>query len=210
MEITTPVQQWVFILLPKPSNNIYDTLKTINKQTMALGWARKFADVTFLGTSQSDHPMKNMVDREKMKSATEYAMKKSIRVGEKIPFRMVEGVTPMVTEGGMGLILESPFLKHLSLALGFKTNDMFFLVLSAAPQGKKWDDAMIRRGVRMIEDPEDGQFHCNMNPSQWSIGVINTKNPDMIHSLYDMEPIIAESYIKVEMERQMAQNPNIV
>jgi len=203
MEINTKEQKWVFVLLPKPSNTIYDTLKSINKQTMALGWARKFADVTFLGISPSDHPTKNIMDREKLRAAVEFSMKKSLKPAEKIPFRMVEGVTPMVSEGGMGLILESPFMKHLAMALGFKANDMFFLVLSAAPPGKKWDEAIIRRGVRMVEDPEDGQFHCNMNPSQWYIGVINTSNPDMYYCLYDLEPLIAEVYVKVEMERQM-------
>jgi hypothetical protein len=195
--------QWVFILLPKPSNGIYDTLKGINKQTLALGWAKKFADLTFLGASHTDLPMKNMIDREKLMRGIDYAMKKTIKVGEDIPFRVIEGVTPMVSEAGMGLILESPFLKYLSDALGFKTHDMFFLVLSAAPPGKKWSEETVRAGVRMIEDPEDGQFHCSMNPSQWSIGVINTKNTDMIYALYDLENVIAESYIKIEMERQL-------
>ena len=196
--------QWVFVLVPKITNIFYDTLKKINKQTMELGWARKFADLTFIGSANTDIPLKNIIDREKLKQAAEYAMKRSIRIGEAVPFRVVEGVTPMVSEEGMGLILESPFLKHLSGALGFKTNNMFFLVLSAPPPGEKWSSELVRTGVRMVEDPEDGQFHCNMNPSQWSIGVINTKIPDLMYALFDLENIIPETYIKLEMERQIS------
>lgn len=196
--------QWVFVLVPNVTNVFYDTLKKINRQTTELGWARKFAYITFIGSSNTDIPLGNVVDREKLKQAAEYAMKRSIRIGEAVPFRVVEGVTPMVSEEGMGLILDSPFLKHLSEALGFKTNNMFFLVLSAPPPGEKWSQELVRTGVRMVEDPEDGQFHCNMNPSQWSIGVINTKIPDLIYALLDLENIIPETYIKLEMERQIS------
>lgn len=195
--------QWVFVLVPKVTNSFYDTLKKINKQTTELGWARKFTDLTFIGTSTTDFPLNNIVNREKLKQATEYAMKRSTRPGEQVPFRVVEGVTPMVSEEGMGLILESPFLKHLSTALGFKTNHMFFLVLSAPPPGEKWSTEIVRTGVRIVEDPEDGQFHCNIHPSQWSIGVINTKIPDLLYALFDLENIIPEIYIKTEMERQI-------
>lgn len=196
--------QWVFVLLPNVTNSIYDTLRKINKQTMDLGWAKKFADLTFIGSSHTDIPYKNILDREKLKKAVEYAMKRSLRIGEEVPFRIVEGVTPMVGEEGMGLILESPFMKHLCSALGFKTNNMFFLVLSAAPPGKKWEAETVRTGVRIVEDPEDGQFHCNIHPSQWSIGVINTRIPDMLYARFDLENVIAETYVKVELERQIS------
>lgn len=202
----TDTPQWVFVLVPNITNSIYDTLKKINKQTMELGWARKFTYLTFLGHATTDIPLKNIIDREKLKQAAEYAMKRSLRPGEQVPFRAVEGITPMISEEGMGLILDSPFLKHLSTALGFKTNNMFFLVLSAPSPGNKWSSDIVRTGVRMVEDPEDGQFHCNMHPSQWSIGVINTKIPDLLYALFDLENIIPEVYIKVEMERQVAKS----
>jgi hypothetical protein len=204
MTDTADKPQWVFVLIPKVTNSIYDTLKKINKQTMELGWVKKFADITFIGSSSTDIPLRNILDRERMKQATEYAMKRSLRVGEDVPFRVVEGITPMISAEGMGLILESPFLTHLSSALGFKTNNMFFLVLCAPPPGSKWSEEIVRAGVRMVEDPEDGQFHCIVHPSQWSIGVIDGRTPDIINALLDLENVIPETYIKVEMERQIS------
>lgn len=194
--------QWVFVLIPKVTNLLYDTLKKVNKQTSELGWVKKFTDLTFLGSSTTDQPLKNMLDKERFKKCVEYSMKRTIKSGEPVPFRVVEGITPMVSPEGMGLILDSPFLTHMAVSMGFTPNKMFFLVLAASKPESRWSEEMVRAGIRMFEDPEDGQFRCEMHPSQWSLGVLNVKNPELMYAVFDLEAVIPEIYVKIEMERQ--------
>jgi hypothetical protein len=166
-----------------------------------LGWVKKYLDMTFVGTSSSDAPLRNILDKNRLMASVEYSMRKSLDHSREVKFRIVEEVTPMISEAGMGLIVHSPFMKHLAVSLGFTPQDAFFMVLAAPTPGKRWGPEEIKVGTRIFEDPEDGQFHCNLNPSQWVMGVFNKSQPEIMHAVVEFDMIVPIVYLKVELER---------
>jgi hypothetical protein len=192
---------WLFVLIPRTSNIIVESIIKFNKQLRALGWVNKYMDYTFVGTASTENPLKNMLNKERLLVAIEYAMRKSINREEEIPFKVVEKISPMVAEVGMGLMIQSSFLRYLSSALGFSASDMFFMVLATPKPDTLWNDAEIRAGVRVFEDPDDGNFHCNMHPSQWNVAVFNKSQPEIIHAIIDLEALIPPIFTKIEIER---------
>jgi hypothetical protein len=199
---------WLFVLLPRTSNVITESILKYNKKLRDLGWVNKYMDFTFIGTASSDNPLKNMLDKDRLLMAVEYAMKNSINREEEIPFKVVEKVSPMVAEVGMGLVVQSSFLRHLAVALGFTPNDMFFMILATPKPGSIWTEGEVRTGVRVFEDPDDGNFHCNMHPSQWSVAVFNKSQPEILHATVDLESIVPPVYTKIEIER-LAKNEEL-
>jgi hypothetical protein len=200
---------WLFVLIPRTSNVIVPIILKFNKHLRELGWVSKYMDYTFVGTASSDNPLKNMLNKDRLLTAIEYAMRKSIRREEEIPFKVVEKISPMVAEVGMGLIIESTFLRHLASAFGFTASDMFFMVLATPSPGCTWSEEEIRTGIRIFEDPDDGKFHCNMHPSQWNVAVFNKANPEIIQAIIDLESIVPPLYTKIEIER-LSKSPEII
>jgi hypothetical protein len=192
---------WLFVLVPRTSNIIVESLIKFNKQLRTLGWVNKYMDFTFVGSASTENPLKNMLSKERLLVAIEYAMRKSINREEEIPFKVVEKISPMVAEVGMGLMVQSSFLRHFASALGFSASDMFFMVLATPKPGSLWTEAEIRAGVRIFEDPDDGNFHCNMHPSQWNVAVFNKSQPEIIHATIDLEALIPPIFTKIEIER---------
>lgn len=192
---------WMLVLMPRACNMIVPTIMKLNKQLMELGWVKKYMDMTFIGTASSDTPLHNMLDKTRLMKSMEYAMRKSMDYSQELKFRVVEEVTPMISEVGMGIIIHSNFMKHLAISLGFTPQDAFFMVLAAPPLPKKWGQEEVRIGTRMFEDPEDGKFHCNLNPSQWVMGVFNKAQPEIMHAVVELDMIIPMLYLKLEMER---------
>jgi hypothetical protein len=199
---------WLFVLIPRTSNIIVPTILKFNKHLRDLGWVSKYMDYTFVGTASSDNPLKNMLNKDRLLTAIEYAMRKSIKRDEEIPFKVVEKISPMVAEVGMGLMIESTFLRNLGSALGFSASDMFFMVLATPRPGSVWSEEEIRAGVRVFEDPDDGKFHCNMHPSQWNVAVFNKAHPEIVQATIDLEAIIPPLYTKIEVER-LSKSPEI-
>lgn len=192
---------WLLVLVPRPTNLILPTIIGISKQLSELGWIKKYMDMTFIGTASSDMPLKNALDKNKFLACIEYAMRRSINHESDVKFRIIEEVNPIVSEAGMGLMLKSTFMKHLAVAMGFTPHDAFFLLMATPSSGKRWEPQEVRMAGRMFEDPEDGKFHCNMNPSQWSIGIFNKTQPEILHAVIDLEMIVPAVYIKIEAER---------
>jgi hypothetical protein len=188
-------------MMPRSCNMINTTLLKIHKQLVDLGWIKKYMDMTFIGTSSSDNCLANILNKERLMSSIEYAMRNSMDHSLDIKFRIVEEVTPMVSEAGMGLILHSNFMKHLAISLGFTPNDAFFMVMAAPAPPKRWGAEEVKIGSRIFEDPEDGKFRCNLNPSQWVMGVFNKSQPEIMHAYVEFEMIIPMIYLKVELER---------
>jgi hypothetical protein len=197
---------WLLVLIPRPTNLILPTIIGISKQITALGWNKKYMDMTFIGTASSDIPLKNALDKNKFLPCIEYAMKRSMNYDDpNIKFKIVEEISPIVSEAGMGLMLKSTFMKHLAVAMGFTPHDAFFLLMAAPATGKRWEANEVRTAGRLFENPEDGKFHCNMNPSQWSIGIFNKKQPEILHAVIDLEMIVPAMYIRLEAERIAAE-----
>jgi hypothetical protein len=192
---------WMMVMMPRTCNMINGTLGKIHKQLVDLGWIKKYMDMTFIGTSSSDVCLGNILNKERLMSAIEYAMKNSMDHSQDIKFRIVEEVTPMISEAGMGLIIHSTFMKHLAITLGFTPNDAFFMVLAAPAPPKRWGAEEVKIGTRIFEDPEDGKFHCNLNPSQWVMGVFNKSQPEIMHAYVEFEMIIPVIYLKLELGR---------
>lgn len=192
---------WMMVMMPRSCNMINSTLGKIHKQLVDLGWIRKYMDMTFIGTASSDACVANILDKDRLMHSIEYAMRNSMDHSLDIKFRIVEEVTPMISEAGMGLILHSTFMKHLAISLGFTPNDAFFMVLAAPPPPKRWGPEEVKMGTRIFEDPEDGKFHCNLNPSQWVMGVFNKSQPEIMHAYVEFEMIIPIIYLKVELGR---------
>jgi len=192
---------WMMVLMPRSCNLINSTLGKIHKQLVELGWIKKYMDMTFIGTSSSDASLANILNKERFMKSVEYAMRKSLDHSLDVKFRLVEEVTPMISEAGMGLIIHSNFMKHLAISLGFTPNDAFFMVLAAPAPPKRWGEEQVKMGTRIFEDPEDGKFHCNLNPSQWVMGVFNKSQPEIMHAYVEFEMIIPVVYLKVELER---------
>jgi hypothetical protein len=192
---------WMMVMMPRSCNMINSTLGKIHKQLSDLGWIKKYMDMTFIGTSSSDACLGNILNKERLNKAIEHAMRNSLDHSMDIKFRIVEEVTPMISEAGMGLIIHSTFMKHLAITLGFTPNDAFFMVLAAPSPPKRWGAEEIKMGTRIFEDPEDGKFHCNLNPSQWVMGVFNKSQPEIMHAYVEFEMIIPVVYLKLELER---------
>ena len=192
---------WMLVLYPRTSNMIVPALVKYNKQLQELGWVKKYMDYTFIGTASTDTPLKNMLNRERLLIALEYAMRKTINPSEQISFKVVEQVTPMVADVGLGLIIQSTFMKHLASALGFTVNDIFFMIMATPNPGSRWGAGDVRTGTRLFEDPEDGKFHCNINPSQWNLGVFNKSQSEILHAVIDLEAILPGVFAKIEIER---------
>lgn len=192
---------WILVLIPRTSNIIVPSLVKYSKTLQELGMIKKYMDYTFVATSSTDSPLKNILSRDRFMIAFEYAMRKSIDNEQEIPFKVVEQITPMVSEAGMGLIIHSPFMKHLSTALGFTPNDIFFMIMATPAPGTRWSAGDVRTGTRIFENPDDGKFHCNVNPSQWNIGVLNKAQPEVVHAVVDLESFIPAIYTKIEVER---------
>jgi hypothetical protein len=199
---------WLFVLIPRTSNIIISSLLDFNRKLRELGWVSKYMDYTFVGTASSDNPLKNMLNRERLLVAVEYAMRKSIRRDQEIAFKVVEKISPLVAEVGLGLLIESTFARHLATALGFTSSDMFFMVLATPKAGSTWSETEIRTGVRIFENPDDGNFHCNMHPSQWNIAVFNKNQPEIVQCVVDLEAIIPPIFTKIEIER-LGNSPEI-
>jgi len=192
---------WLLVLYPRTSNMIVPSLVKYNKQLQELGWVKKYMDYTFIGTASTDTPLKNMLNRDRLLIALEYAMRKTINPAEQISFRVVEQVTPMVAEVGMGLIIQSSFMKHLASALGFTVNDIFFMIMASPNPGSIWGAGEVRTGTRLFEDPDDGKFHCNLNPSQWNLAVFNKSQSEILHAVIDLEAVLPGVFAKIEIER---------
>lgn len=188
-------------MFPRASNAIIPMLVKCNRQLQEMGWVKKYMDYVFIGSSSTDAPLHNMLSRERLLVAMEYAMRNSLDESEDIKFKVVEKVTPMVTEMGMGLIMESKFIQNLANALGFSIKEAFFMLMATPAPGSMWGPEQIRTGVRVFEDPDDGMFHCDMNHSQWSIGVFNKSQPEILHAVVDLEMFIPAIYTKIELER---------
>jgi len=197
---------WLLVLIPRPTNLIVPTMINISKQLSEMGWIKKYMDMTFIGTASSDIPLKNALDRTKFLSCVEYAMKRTMYQEDiNNKFKIVEEVNPIVSEAGMGLMLKSTFMKHLAVAMGFTPHDAFFLLMATPVTGKRWEPQEVRAAGRLFEDPEDGKFHCNMNPSQWTIGIFNKTQPEILHAVIDLEMIVPAVYIRLEAERLAAE-----
>jgi hypothetical protein len=192
---------WLMVMMPRSCNLINSTLMRIHKQLSELGWIKKYMDMTFIGTSSSSNCVSNILNKERFLSSVEYAMRNSMDHSRDVKFHIVEGVTPMVSEAGMGLIVHSEFMKHLAISLGFTPNDAFFMVMAAPAPPKRWGAEEVKIGSRIFEDPEDGKFHCNLNPSQWVMAVFNKSQPEIMHAYVEFEMIIPMIYLKVELER---------
>jgi hypothetical protein len=180
---------------------IVPSLVKYNKQLQELGWVKKYMDYTFIGTASTDTPLKNMLNRERLLIALEYAMRKSINPSEEISFRVVDQVTPMVADVGLGLIVQSTFMKHLASALGFTVNDIFFMIMASPAPGSRWSPGDVRTGTRLFEDPDDGKFHCSLNPSQWNLAVFNKAQSEILHASIDLEAVLPGVFAKIEIER---------
>jgi len=185
-------------LVPRPTNKIYQTLEKINSQTRANGWTLRFVDFAYVGSSASDGPIRKMGNRNELIKALQYAFSR-MNVKNIKEFRLVEGVTPIVMETGVGLLLEAPFIRHLASALGFVSQDQIFMILATPGKKVRWDETDFRAAKRMFEDPEDGQFHCEMHPSQWNIAVVDKDFSETQHMVIDMEYMLPEAYIGMKI-----------
>jgi hypothetical protein len=192
------IQQYMLTLVPRPTNKIYKTLEKINSQTRAAGWTLRFVDFAYVGSSASDAPIRKMANRQELIKALQYAFGR-MNVKNIKEFRLVEGITPIVLDTGIGLLLEAPFIRTLASALGFVTQDQIFMILATPGKKVRWDDAEFRAAKRMFEDPEDGQFHCELNPSQWNIAVVDKDFSEAQHMVIDMEYMLPESYIGMKI-----------
>lgn len=191
----------MIVLYPRTSNLIVPQLVRYHRTLVEMGWSKKYMDLTFVGSSSTDNPLKNVLNRERLLVAVEYAMRKTIKPSEQIPFKVVDGLSPLVADTGMGLIVQSEFTKYFAQAVGFTVNDIFFMVFATPTPGNKWNAEQVRTATRMFEHPEDGKFHCDMHPSQWNIGVFNKRQPDIFHAVVDLESIVPPIYAKLEVER---------
>lgn len=191
----------MIVLVPRTCNMITQSLLKYSQKLRDMGWINKYMDFTFLGTAISENPLRNMLNRERLVMALEYAMEKSIKRDEEIPFKVVEKLSPMVTDMGMGIIIESTFLRYLASALGWTPNEIFFMILATPKPDSLWSQEEIRAGARVFEDPEDGLFHCAMHPSQWNIAVFNKSQPEIFHAICDLETLVPPMYAKIEIER---------
>jgi hypothetical protein len=126
-------------LVPRPTNKIYNILEKINSQTRAAGWTLRFVDFAYVGSSASDAPLRKMANRTELIKALQYAFSR-LDVKNIKEFKLVEGVTPIVLDTGVGLLLESPFIKHLASALGFVTQDQIFMILATPGKKIRWDE----------------------------------------------------------------------
>lgn len=192
------IQQYMLTLVPRPTNKIYNILEKINSQTRAAGWTLRFVDFAYVGSSASDAPLRKMANRTELIKALQYAFSR-LDVKNIKDFKLVEGVTPIVLDTGVGLLLESPFIKTLASALGFVTHDQIFMIMATPGKKIRWDDEEFRAAKRMFEDPEDGKFHCEMHPSQWNIAVVDKEFSEAQHMVIDMEYMLPESYIGMKI-----------
>lgn len=188
----------MLILVPRPTNKIYSTLEKINAQTRASGWTLRFVDFAYVGSSATDAPVRKMGNRDELVRSLQYAFSR-MNVPNIKEFKMVENVTPVVMDTGVGLLLDSPYIRHLSASLGFVTQDQIFMVLATPGKKVRWDESEFRAIKRMFEDPEDGNFHCEMHPSQWNIAVVNQNFSEAQHMVIDLEYMVPESYIGMKI-----------
>lgn len=192
------INQYMLILVPRPTNKIYTTLEKINAQTRAGGWTLRFVDFAYVGSSVTDAPVRKMGNRDELIKSLQYAFSR-MNVGSIKEFKMVENVTPVVMDTGIGLLLSSPYIRYLSSSLGFVTQDQIFMVLATPGKKIRWDDTEFRSIKRMFEDPEDGKFHCEMHPSQWNIAVVDQSFSEAQHMVIDLEYMVPESYIGMKI-----------
>lgn len=196
---SSPQPKYILVLFPKRTNEIVPELQAICDKAQSAGLSRKFVDLVFLGTTTSSLPLNNFANRDTFLRLVENAMRRTIKPGEKIPFRVVEGVSPLVSTDGMGLVYVSPFLQHLTSSLGFRTNPMFVTVI--AERNLTEDD--MRAARRIFENPDDGMFHCRMNPSQWELGILDAKRPEYMCGVIDLQRVVPEVYVKLELENKV-------
>lgn len=185
-------------LVPRPTNKIYQFLEKINAQTRASGWTIRFVDFAYVGSSASDAPVRKMASREELIKALQYAFSR-MHIKNIKEFAMVETITPIVLDTGVGLLLESPFIRHLASALGFVTQDQIFIVLATPGKKMRWNQDEFRAAKRMFENPEDGKFHCQMHPSQWNIAVVDKEFSEVQHMVVDLEYMVPEAYVGMKI-----------
>lgn len=192
------INQYMLTLVPRPTNKIYGALENINTQTRASGWTLRFVDFAYVGSSSSDAPIRKMGNRNELIKALQYAFSR-MNVKNIKEFRLVENIAPIVMETGLGLLIESPFIRHLASALGFVTQDQIFMIMATPGKKIRWDDSEFRAAKRIFEDPEDGKFHCEMHPSQWNIAVVDQGFSEAQHMVIDMEYMLPEAYVGMKI-----------
>lgn len=196
-----PINQYMLVMFPRPTNRIVETLNKINEQTKSYGWTLRYIDFAYVGSTGTNSPLEKMHNRDELIRCLQYAFSRCIDHKTNIKdFKIVSELTPLVLDTGMGFLLKSEFIKHLSQAIGFKTQEEIFMVLATPGSDKKWSDDDLRAAKRILEDPEDGQFKCEMHPSQWSIGIINKAFPEIMHTVVDLEYMLPEAYITMKLK----------
>lgn len=196
-----PINQYMLVMFPRPTNRIVPTLNKINEQTRNYGWTLRYVDFAYVGSASTDAPLAKMYDRAELVKCLQYAFNRCIDHTTNIKdFKIVTELTPLVLDTGMGFLMKAEFIRHLSQALGFKTQDEVFMVLATPGSEKRWAEEDIRAAKRIFEDPEDGQFKCEMHPSQWSIGIINKSFPEIMHAVIDLEYMLPEAYITMKLK----------